>query len=790
MSEPLPSIAAATGALERQPGLFPLYWDATAGTLWLEVAALGEEFLYVDAATVGLGVPELRVDRNQLGHTRLVAFNRSGPRLLLVQHNAHHPSMEAFADDDSRHAAADAVADAFPQSVLWSFMIAAEEEGRLLVDATAFFTRDATGLVRTLRNSDQGSYEVDPDRCAIHPPGMGVFPDNTEVEALVSAVSSGGAKPGASIATVAADAAVITVRQHHSLVRLPDNGFRSRPHDPRINFVPVSVVDHYAAIGEPIQRSVIARHWLVGRGGGRAPLVPITYYVDRGIPEPVRDAVIEGASWWSAAFEAAGFADAFRVELLPVGAHPMDIRYNVIQWVHRARRSWSYGTGVRDPRSGEIIKGNVILGSQRVRHVYAIVEALTGACDTGTAAADDMPLQVALARIRQLACHEVGHALGLTHNFSSHLDGRASVMDYPAPLIELSDDGTLHTARAYETGLGAWDMLAIEYGYREFASPEEETAGLARTLSAAAARGLHYGPDADAAPGAASAEAHRWVNGADPIVELSRLMELRSTALQRFAVDRVPAGRPLGALQEPLTLVYFLHRYQLAAVARLIGGRHFRHEVRGRAADRGGSASANAPVTPVPLNRQRRALDALLAALTPDALMLPEHLRRLVPPRPPAWPTHDDLPANRTGGTFDADAAAEGLADLVMAELLHPARASRIVDADNADLGLAELCQELAAATVGAADSRGGVAARVLQLAGHAFVYRLMRLRVSDEVPAAVQAVAHEQLRALRDRPTDGAFGQFIAHSVDALLRDPGTVPLPEPVSAPTGPPI
>lgn len=772
MSEPLRSFAAVTGSLERQPGLFPLYWDAATGGLWLEVALLDEEFLYVDAATVGLGLPELRVDRNQLAHTRLVAFHRNGRRLLLIQRNAaYQPSLYAF-DDDSRGAAAEAVTDAFPQSILWSFPVAAEENGRLLVNATAFFLRDATGLVGTLCNSDQGSYEIDSDRCVIHPPGMGAFPDNTEVEALVSAVATRGPKSEASISAVAADAGVITVRQHHSLVRIPEQGFRARRHDPRINFTPVGVVDHYAEIGEPIRRSFIARHRLLPGDG------PITYYVDRAIPKPVRSAVIEGASWWSAAFDAAGFTDGFRVELLPAEAHPMDIRYNVIQWVHRARRSWSYGSGVRDPRSGEIIKGNVILGSQRVRHVYAIVEALTGSPEAGTPAEDDVALQVALARIRQLACHEVGHALGLSHNFSSHLDGRASVMDYPAPLVEMTDSGALTTDRAYAVGAGAWDVLAIEYGYRHYESPEEEADGLEQTLAKAADQGLHYGPDTDAGPGAASTDAHRWVNGDDAVTELRRLMALRATALLRLGVDRIPRGRPLGALQEPLTLTYFLHRYQLAAVARLIGGRRFRHEVRG------GAATA---VTRVPLNEQRRAFDALLEALAPEALVMPEHVQGLVPPRPPAWPDHDDLPANRTGGTFDSESAAESLADLIIGELLHPSRASRLSEGD---LELGELSERLAEVTVRAADCQHGAARRVLQLAGQVFVYRLMRLRVSDEVPATVRSVAHAQLMALADEPLDEPFSQLVAHSVNALFRDLSTIPLPEPVAAPTGPPI
>ena len=569
------TISEKTAGAQKLPGYFNLYWDAKQGKLWLEIDKWNSDFLYQSGLSAGMGSNDIGLDRGQLGATRIVRFERSGPKVLLVQENLDY---RAVSEDPAERRA---VHDSFAESVLAGFTVAAEEKDHALVDATEFFLRDAHDIPATLKRTKQGSYRLDPARCAVYMPLTKNFPMNTEVEAMLT---FSGDDPGPWVKQVTPSPDSITVREHHSFVQLPAPGYKTRVYDPRSSFFGISYFDYATPVSEPIVKRFISRHRLEKKDPTAAvsePVQPIIYYLDRGAPEPIRSALLEGARWWNQAFEAAGYKNAFRVELMPEDADPMDLRYNVIQWVHRATRGWSYGAGVIDPRTGEIIKGHVTLGSLRVRQDYLIAEGLLAPYEQGKPVSPKM-LEMALARLRQLAAHEVGHTLGLQHNYSASTVNRSSVMDYPPPVVTLGADGIPDVSNAYATGIGDWDKVSIAFGYQDFAPGVDEHAELNKIISSALARGLRYLTDQDARPpGSSSSLAHLWDSGSNAVDELNRLMQVRAAALRRFGENNIREGAPLSTIEDALVPVYMLHRYQVEAASKLVGGMDYTFALRG-----------------------------------------------------------------------------------------------------------------------------------------------------------------------------------------------------------------
>jgi hypothetical protein len=545
-----------------------------------------------------------------------------------------------------------------------------------------------------------------------------------------------------------------------------------------------------------VQRRFITRHRLQKKNPGPAPsepVEPIVYYLDPATPEPIRSALLNGAKWWAQAFEAAGFLNAYRVELLPEDADPMDVRYNVIQWVHRATRGWSYGSSVNDPRTGEIIKGHVSLGSLRVRQDYLIAEGLLSPYAEGAPVSPAMR-KMALARLRQLAAHEVGHTLGLSHNYLASTAGRASVMDYPHPLATLREDGTISLADAYATGVGEWDKIAIAWGYSELPAGEADAAPLTKLLDDARARGLNYLTDQDARPlGSSHPQAHLWDNGANAIDEFQRLLRVRAAALARFGENAIPRGRPLATLEETLVPLYLMHRYQLEAVAKSVAGVNYTYALRG---------DGQVPVAPVAPQEQRRALDTLLAALQPQVLQLPESVLRSIPPRPEGYDRHRELFANRTAEVFDALAPAEALAQMTFAALFEPGRAARLVEQgarDPAQPGLDEVIESALNATwfqPAGADYLGEIQRSV----NGVMLAQLLALAAEPATTAQVRAIATTRLMALRERlardaaaaphPAQQAHFVYGARLIGQFLEHPKDFVAPRLPAPPPGQPI
>ncbi len=563
-----------TASMQKFEGYFNFFYDTRQDRVFLLIDKLDKEFLYVHSLAAGIGSNDIGLDRGQLGGRKVVKFIRVGPKVLLIQPNYDYRAESENSDERK------AVEQAFAQSVIWGFKIDMEDEQGILVDATDFFMRDAHNVAGRLKGAKQGSYKLDKSRSAFYPAQIKAFPENVEFEATLTFT---GTPQGRYISSVTPSSDAVTVRQHHSLIKLPDGNYRKRKFDPRASYSPLSYMDYATPIDEPIVQRFIRRHRLEKKDPTAAKseaVEPIIYYLDRGAPEPVRSALMDGARWWNQAFEAAGYINAFQVKLMPEDADPMDVRYNLTQWVHRPTRGWSYGSSVSDPRTGEIIKGHVSLGSLRVRQDFLIAVGLLSPYVNDKV--PDTMKDMALARIRQLAAHEVGHTIGLAHNYSSSMDGRTSVMDYPHPYITIKE-GKLDFSEAYDTKIGAWDKVSITYGYQDFPEGTDEDKALQEILRKAYQEdGLSFLSDQDARPpGSAHPRVHLWDNGNNATDELLRVLEVRQLALNNFSENNILPGQPMATLEESLAPIYFFHRYQVEATAKVIGGLYYTYALRG-----------------------------------------------------------------------------------------------------------------------------------------------------------------------------------------------------------------
>ena len=688
MAQPTKSIEERTTGMEKLDGYFPVYWDQKTGLLYLEIPRFDTEFLYTTGLAAGLGSNDIGLDRGQGGGAHIVSFQRIGPKVLMVQSN------ESFRSSSVNAAERRSVEDSFAKSVLWGFTVAAESNGHVLVDATDFVLRDGHGAANALR---PGTYRVDKARSAVYMPRTKSFPKNTEIEATLTFAldAAGGTRGGfgfptqgpppigavparggfggglfsGTVASVTPNAESVTLRQHYSLVELPNANFKPRLDDPRAGYFGPNFVDYSVPIGTPMVQRYIMRHRLEKKDPNAAmseAVQPIRYWVDSGAPEDVKKALLDGARWWNQAFEAAGFRNAFQVEVLPDGADPMDIRYNMINWVHRSTRGWSTGGAVSDPRTGEIIKATVTLGSLRDRQDYLIFEGLLSPYTTG----DEKPeilYQTALARIRQLAAHEVGHTLGLGHNYYDSEKGWISVMDYPHPLEKLRDDGSIDLSEAYQARIGDWDKVAIDYGYRQFPAGADEPAALVKILNDAWAQDLRYmtNQDTDTHP-----KVDQWSNGVNQAVELNRLMKIRRAALNRLGEHTIRNGAPMATIEEPLVPIFMYHRYTVESAASMVAGLDYIYGMRG---------DGRTPVKWESAENQRKALDALANTLKPSELAVPKQVLDAIPPRPPGFGRHRELFPRTTGDGFDPLSPAAIAADVTIGFVLQLDRSARMV---------------------------------------------------------------------------------------------------------------
>jgi len=782
----IPTITEKITGTEKYSGYFTFYWEARRGKIWLEIDKWDAEFLYMNSLPSGVGANDIGLDRGQIGDARIVKFQRSGPKILLVQPNYSFRAISQNPDERR------SVQEAFAQSVLWGFEIAAEENNRVLVDASDFYLRDAHDVVGVLKRTNQGNFKLENSRSAFYLPRTKNFPQNTEVEVMLTFV---GDSPGQFVRQVTPTPEAITVRQHHSFIQLPDENYQPRVFDPRAGFFGMSYMDYATPISEPIMKRFIARHRLQKKNPNATSseaIEPIVYYLDRGAPEPIRSALMEGAQWWNQAFEAIGYKNAFQVQLLPEDADPMDVRYSVIQWVHRSTRGWSYGNAVTDPRTGEIIKGHVTLGSLRVRQDFLIAEGLLAPYEDGKSISPKMQ-EMALARLRQLSAHEVGHTLGLSHNFLASTKGRASVMDYPHPLVKLNDDGAPDLSQAYAAGIGEWDKVAIAYGYQDFSTGADDKKALNEILQTAISRGLIFITDQDARPtGGAHPLAHLWDNGPNAVDELAQVMQVRKRALARFGEKNIRDGAPLATLEEALVPIYMYHRYQTEAAAKLVGGLNYTFAVRG---------DGQKATEMIPAAEQRRALEALLQTLQPEVLALPDQILKLIPPRPDGYSRGRETFNIRTGLTFDPLAAAETAASMTVKLILHPERVARLIAhhaRDHNFPALSEVMDKLISATW-KSSYRENYHTEIQRVVNNVVLYHLMSLAANEEAATQVRAIAWLKLDELKrwldkqKKPNDEgrrAHYAFALAQINQFQMHPKEKHFTAPVEPPAGPPI
>jgi Met-zincin/Domain of unknown function (DUF5117) len=796
--------------LKKIDGFMPLYWDAKQGRMLLEVSRFNQEFLYQVSLPAGLGSNPIGLDRGQLGRTFVVYFERVGNKILLVQPNYRY---RALSSDEAERKA---VEDSFAKSVIYGFKVEAEKDDKVLVDATQFLMRDAHGVAERLRGARQGNFRVDESRSAFYMPRTKGFPKNTEIE---TTLTFAGEEAGRLVSSVTPTASSVTVREHHSFVELPDNNYKPRKFDPRVNSFGITFYDYASPFTEAIEKRWISRHRLEKKDPTAAmseAVEPIIYYVDNGAPEPIRSALVEGAAWWNQAFETAGFKNAFQVKVLPKDADPMDIRYNMINWVHRSTRGWSYGASVTDPRTGEIIKGNVSLGSLRIRQDFMLGTGMipiwaangepdeSGYCMFGDspelsylADSSDDSAAMSVARIRQLSAHEVGHTLGFAHNFAASTNNRASVMDYPAPWVEIKN-GKLDLSNAYAVGIGAYDKFSVQFAYTQFPNGANEDAELAKLVQQGMANGMLFISDEDAR-GVETAHplASVWDNGADAVETLRHEMQVRRIGLNNFGLNSVPRGTPLSELEAKLLPLYLHHRYQLNAALKSVGGMYFTYAIK---TDAGiNPAKYREIVAP---ERQREALNTILGTIKPEELAMPAKIIELIPPRASGFDNGTgEYFQKRTEPVFDTIGAATIAADLAISGLLEPSRAARMIEF-NAQNAKYPHFKETVDALVGqiwkTPVSTNNYYAAILSAEQHLLAQRLMDLAGNNEASPQVRATANEALYQLNEslkvnlrRASDGQ-QRLIQQDIERFLSRPDaprvkTPALPVPQGDPIG---
>jgi len=649
--------------LVKYEGFFDFYYDIKSDKIYLEVENLNSDFLYISSLATGIGSNDIGLDRGQLGSERLVSFQKSGNKLLLIQPNL------SFRAITKNKAEENSIKEAFAKSVIYGFKILETNDDKYLVDFTSFLMQDKHGVADRLKIAKQGVYKIDITKSALELNHTKSFPKNSEFEALLT--FSG--KPTGNLITsgVSPDPSLVSVVQHHSFIELPDNEYKPREFDPRSGALAISFMDYATPVEDEITKKYITRHRLEKIDPNleySEAKEPIIYYLDPGTPEPVRSALIEGASWWNEAYEAIGFKNAFQVKILPDDADPMDCRYNVIQWVHRSTRGWSYGASVVDPRTGEIIKGHVSLGSLRIRQDFLIAQALLSKPFVDDNNNDPM-LKMAIARIRQLSAHEVGHTIGFAHNFAASTNNRSSVMDYPHPLIKITND-EIDLSEAYAVGIGDWDKVSVAYSYSEFNS-EIEKNELNNILDNAYNDGLRFITDSDArAKSGAHANAHLWDNENDVVKGLDNILAVRDKAINDFSKFNIKSYETYSKLEDVFVPLYFLHRYQTEAVVKLIAGLDYNYATRD---------DNQALVEDVSFNRQNKALLSLLKTIDVKNLAIPKSKLKLFPPRAYNYPRTRESFKSMTGVSFDPFSAVSTASEMSLSLLLSPERMNRLV---------------------------------------------------------------------------------------------------------------
>lgn len=769
--------------ITKYSGYYTFYYDENFDKIYLQIDQLNTDFLYVRSLSEGIGSNDIGLDRGQLGSGVVVYFKKAGNKILMVQPNQDYRAITDNIEEKN------SVKEAFAKSVLHGFMVKEAKDDTYLVDATSFFMRDAHGVAKSLARQNQGNYSLDKSSSAFNLERTKSFPKNSEFDVLLTFK---GSPRGYNIRSVTPDASAVTVNQHHSFVELPDENYTPRKFDPRSGSYKMSYLDYSTPVNESLEKRFIYRHRLAKKNPNAAmsePIAPIIYYLDRGTPEPVRSALLDGGRWWNQAFEAAGYKNAFQFKMLPEGADMLDVRYNVVQWVHRSTRGWSYGASISDPRTGEIIKGHVSLGSLRIRQDYLIAQALQAPFKTKTAE-DEFALQMAIARIRQLSAHEIGHTLGFAHNFAASTNGRTSVMDYPHPKFTLKN-GKIDFSDAYDTKIGDWDKVTVAYSYQDFPENTNEDEALNTILNTGFKDGMRYLSDADARPqGSASATAHLWDNGENIYDELNNLLAVRKTAISNFSADNIKTNEPYSVLEDVFVPLYFLHRFQTEATTKLIGGLDYSYAVKG------GNQTI---VKRVSGDVERKALASVLKTVMVDEIAIPKEKLALFPPRAIGYGRSRESFKSKLGVAFDAFSAVETASEMTFKLLLNPQRMSRLIkhkSLDDSQLGLEELIDVLVMNTV-RKSHKNNYYQELQNVINIQFIEELMYLSTYKNQYRQVNAIASYKLNEIKNiiqnKKSKGVqfiYNEAIVKMINDFIKNPTTFKRTSAPKIPDGSPI
>ncbi|CAM4294503.1 zinc-dependent metalloprotease [Gillisia hiemivivida] len=768
--------------LQKYKGFFNFEYSEKEDKIFLEVKDLDTEFLYVHSLTTGIGSNDVGLDRGQLGNEAVVKFIKAGNKLLLIQPNLRYIAITENALEKK------SVEEAFATSVLYGFEIKEKKGNTYIIDFTPFLMEDAHGVSDRLKSGNHGSFSLNKSKSALSLDRTKAFPENVEFEALLT---FDGEATSQTLKEVLPNNNSITVTQHHSFVKLPDDKYKKRAFDPRSGAIYISYLDYSTPVFEPIEKRYITRHRLAKKDPSKEiseAVEPIIYYLDPGTPEPVKSALLDGARWWNEAYEAIGYKNAFQVKMLPEGADPLDVRYNVIQWVHRSTRGWSYGASVIDPRTGEIIKGHVSLGSLRIRQDFLIAQALLNKPFAENDKNHNKMMEMAIARIRQLSAHEVGHTLGFAHNFAASTNENSSVMDYPHPQFKLENDEIV-VDDAYSIGVGAWDKITVKYSYADLPSEVNESDFLNGVLAEADDQKLRFITDSDArASGGANAFGHLWDNGSSPTEGLKDLLEIRKKAISNFSVDNIRTGEAYSTLEDVFVPLYFLHRYQTEAVSKVIGGLDYSYAVKG---------DTQKPVKTASVEDQRKALSVYLNTLNAEVLAIPKDKLELFPPRAYGFGRSRESFKSNTGVAFDAFGAAGTASVLSLQYLLHPERAARLIQQktlDNSQLGLDEVLEELINSTL-KKTFKDSYLQQVQNTINYNVLQYLFNLAVNKGSIPQVKAVTNSVINSLQSwlesNSNNEVFRSQLLREIEQFKKDPELFkPMIQAPEIPDGSPI
>lgn len=767
--------------LKKYDGYFDFYYDPAEDKIYLEVDKTDTEFLYAHFLTSGVGSNDVGLDRGQLGGGEVVSFVKKGNKLLLIQPNL------GFRAETSNVLEKKSIEEAFAKSVLFGFDIKeTTNKNTYVIDLTPFLMQDAHGVAEKLESGGHGNFKIDASKSALSLEKTKAFPENVEFETLLT--FTGEAK-SRTLREVMPDRNNLTVVQHHSFVKLPDDGYEKRIFDPRSGAIFISYLDYATPVFEPIEKRFAVRHRLKKKDPNAAvseAVEPIVYYLDPGTPEPVKSALLEGAQWWNQAYEALGYKNAFQVKMLPADADPLDSRYNVIQWVHRSTRGWSYGASLVDPRTGEIIKGHVSLGSLRIRQDFMIAQALMNQPFKESDQNHQKMMEMALARIRQLSAHEVGHTIGFAHNFAASVNDRASVMDYPHPKFEINN-GEIDLTSAYDTGIGEWDKYAVKALYDDVPEGVSERAFLNAVISEATSEGLQFISDSDArAEGGAHATAHLWDNGRNAAEELDHILKVRKIGIQNFSEDNIRENEPYSVLEDVFVPLYFLHRYQTEAAVKLVGGLNYNYAVKG------GKEPIQEAVTK---EMQLKALQKVLQTLSAETLAIPKEKLALFPPRAYGYNRSRESFKSNTGVTFDALGAPVTASEMTLSLLLHPQRAARLVQQKALDQqmpGLEDVLQQLINSTF-KNTPKDHYLQEVQNQINFLVLQNLFELAADKDATPQVKAVTFAAINEVDSwsKQRSGANYSQMQREIEAFRKDPSAYQVEKNVPAiPDGSPI